>query len=116
MIDTTIPNLPRFQWPKAVPVLDAEQRRISDDFMRHWHDILPNKYGAIERFNHGYPLRFLPEQERFKPLEIGAGTGTHLAFQNLNRQDYTCVDLRQNMAHATQYRFLHVPPPARHHT
>ena len=38
-MDTTVPHYPRFRWPKAVPPLDAEQRRISDDFMRHWHEI-----------------------------------------------------------------------------
>ena len=108
MIDTTIPNLPRFVWPKAVPPLDTEQRRISNDFMRHWHDVLPNKYGAIERFNHGYPLRFLPGKERFKTLEIGAGIGAHLAFEDLNRQDYHCVELRQNMADAIKERFPQV--------
>jgi SAM-dependent methyltransferase len=108
MIDTTVPKLPRFRWPKAVPPLDAEQRRISDDFMRHWHEVLPNKYGAIEHFNHGYPLRFLPEQERFRTLEIGAGIGAHLAFEDLSRQDYHCVELRQNMADAIVERFPQV--------
>jgi SAM-dependent methyltransferase len=108
MINTTIPNIPRFAWPKAVPPLDTEQRRISDDFMRHWHDVLPNKYGAIERFNHGYPLRFLPDQECFKTLEIGAGTGAHLAFEDLTRQDYHCIELRQNMADAITERFPQV--------
>lgn len=108
MIDTTIPSLPRFVWPKDVPPLDSEQRLISDDFMRHWHDVLPNKYGAIEHFNHGYPLRFLPEQQHFKTLEIGAGTGSHLAFEDLSRQDYHCVELRQNMADAIKQRFPQV--------
>jgi SAM-dependent methyltransferase len=108
MIDTTIPSLARFQWPKPVPPLDAEQQRISNEFMRHWHDVLPTKYGAIERFNHGYPLRFLPDQESFKTLEIGAGIGAHLAFEDLTRQDYHCVELRQNMADAINKRFPQV--------
>ncbi|WLA68067.1 class I SAM-dependent methyltransferase [Bradyrhizobium diazoefficiens] len=108
MIDTTVPRLTRFRWPKAVPPLDAEQRRISDDFMRHWHEVLPNRYGAIERFNHGYSLRFLPNQTHFKTLEIGAGVGSHLAFEDLSRQDYYCVELRQNMADAIAERFPQV--------
>lgn len=105
MIDTTVPNLPRFKWPKAVPPLDAEQTRISNDFMRHWHEVLPAKYGSIERFNHGYPLRILPEAASFKTLEIGAGIGAHLAFEDLSRQDYHCIELRQNMADAINERF-----------
>lgn len=108
MIDTTVPRLTRFRWPKAVPPLDDEQRRISDDFMRHWHEVLPNRYGAIERFNHGYSLRFLPDQAHFKTLEIGAGVGAHLAFEDLGRQDYHCVELRQNMADAIAERFPQV--------
>jgi SAM-dependent methyltransferase len=105
MIDTTVPNLPRFKWPKDVPPLDAEQNRISNDFMRHWHEVLPAKYGSIERFNHGYPLRILPEASSFKTLEIGAGIGAHLAFEDLSRQDYHCIELRQNMADAINERF-----------
>jgi hypothetical protein len=51
----------RFKWPKNVPPLDAEQLRISNDFMRHSHEVLPKRYGALEQFNHGYPLRILPD-------------------------------------------------------
>jgi SAM-dependent methyltransferase len=108
MIDTTVPSLPRFVWPKAVPPLDDAQRRISDEFMQHWHDVLPAKYGAIERFNHGYALQFLPKLDRFRTLEIGAGIGAHLAFEDISRQDYHCVELRQNMADALKERFPQV--------
>lgn len=97
-MDTSVPNLRRFHWPKLIPPLDAEQKRISDDFMRHWHEVLPSKYGAIEWFNHSYALRFLPNLPRFKTLEIGAGLGAHIAFEDLSRQDYHCIELRQNMA------------------
>jgi SAM-dependent methyltransferase len=107
-MDTSVPRLARFEWPKLVPPLDAEQRAISDDFMRHWHEVLPKKYGSIERFNHGYPLRFLPDQPRFKTLELGAGLGAHLAFEELPRQDYHCIELRQNMADAITQRFPEV--------
>jgi SAM-dependent methyltransferase len=105
MIDTTVPSIPRFKWPKEVPALDGEQRRISDDFMRHWHEVLPNKYGAIEKFNHGYPTRFLPSWPRFSTLEIGAGLGAHLAFEDLSRQDYHCIELRENMAEAIMRKY-----------
>ena len=105
MIDTTIPRIPRFQWPKAVPPLDPEQQRISDDFIRHWHEVLPNKYGAVEDFNQTYPLRVLPDQAQFSTLEIGAGIGAHLVFEDLSRQDYHCIELRQNMADAIKARF-----------
>lgn len=107
-MDTTVPRYQRFQWPKDVPALDPDQRRISDDFMKHWHEVLPKRFGMIERFNHGYPLRFLPDKPRFKTLELGAGLGAHLEFEDLNRQDYHCVELRQNMADAIIERFPNV--------
>lgn len=107
-MDTTVPSYPRFQWPKAVPPLDAEQKRISDDFMHYWHEVLPRRYGALERFNHGYPLRHLPAVAQFKTLELGAGLGAHIAYEDLSRQDYHCVELRQNMADAIMERFPEV--------
>jgi len=104
-MDVIVPKYPRFRWPKLVPPLDAEQKRISDDFMRHWHEVLPKKYGAIERFNHRYPLRILPPLPRFKTLELGAGIGGHLEFEDLARQDYYCIELRQNMADEIERRY-----------
>lgn len=101
-------GLARFKWPKTIPALNAEQTTISDDFVRHWHDVLPNRYGSIERFNHSYPLRVLPDSVRFKTLEIGAGIGAHLAFEDLKRQDYHCIELRENMAEAITKRFAGV--------
>ena len=66
--------------------------------MKFWHNILPQQYGAIEKFNHQYPLRHLPSQSHFRTIEIGAGVGGHLEFEDLSRQDYYCIELRENMA------------------
>jgi SAM-dependent methyltransferase len=105
MTDAIISTPARFVWPKIIPSLDDEQLLISDDFVRHWHDVLPNRYGVIERFNHNYPLKVLPALSRFKTLEIGAGIGAHLEFEDLSRQDYYCIELRKNMAEAITKRF-----------
>ncbi len=101
-MDLTTPRIGRFHWPKQVPPLDAEQQRISDDFMRHWHEVLPARYGLVERFNHTYPTRTLPPLDRFKSLELGAGIGGHIRFEDLSRQEYHCIELRQNMAEGIQ--------------
>lgn len=98
-------GLARFQWPKIIPPLNAAQLKISDDFVRHWHDVLPTRYGAIERFNHSYPLKILPDAPRIKTLEIGAGIGAHIAFEDLSNQEYHCIELRENMAEAIEKRF-----------
>ena len=63
-----------------------------------FENILPQQYGTIEKFNHQYPLRHLPSQSHFRTIEIGAGVGGHLEFQDLSRQDYYCIELRENMA------------------
>ena len=84
-------------WPKQVPVLTDEQRAIRDDFMAHWHEVLPSRYSAIERFNHGYPAKRGPFDKR--TLEIGAGLGEHLAFEDPEHHDgYYALELREEMA------------------
>jgi len=95
----------RFKWPKALPPLSAEQVVISDDFMKHWHEVLPRQFGAIERFNHRYPLRRLPAARPFRIIEIGAGLGEHLEHEDLSIQEYHCIELRENMAAEIKRRF-----------
>jgi SAM-dependent methyltransferase len=104
-LDTSVPVYPRFKWPKIAPPLSPEQKVLSDDFMKHWHEVLPQRYGAIERFNHTYPLRHLPDQDSWRTLELGAGIGAHLEFEPLDRQEYHCIELRQAMAEEIRRRF-----------
>lgn len=85
------------KWPKQLPELTEEQLRVRDDFMEHWHNVLPGKYGAMERFNHGWPAKFAAPGMR--TLEIGAGLGEHLAFEpDPEPGTYVCNELRQPMA------------------
>lgn len=59
------------KWPKYVAPLTVKQKEISDDFMKHWHEVLPAKFGIIEKFNHGFPVR---NSGNFTTtLEIGGG-------------------------------------------
>lgn len=104
-IDTAVPLYDRFRWPKTIPALSAEQKIISDDFMRYWHHVLPQRYGVIEKFNHGYPLRHLPSVASWRTLELGAGIGGHLAFEPLDRQDYHCLELRDTLAAEIRARY-----------
>lgn len=104
-MDTSVPKFERFRWPKIVPPLSAEQKHINDDFVRHWHEVLPKHYGIVEAFNHSYPIRHLPELAHFKTLELGAGIGGHIPFEDLSRQEYHAIELRQNMAEEIERRF-----------
>ena len=98
---------PMYQWPKETPVLTDAQKRAREDFMVHWHKVLPNKYGMIERFNHQGAFT-----ETIKPgirtLEIGAGLGAHIEFEDLSKQTYVANELRAEMAAEIKTRFPQV--------
>jgi SAM-dependent methyltransferase len=105
ILDTSVPVYPRFKWPKIIPALSPDQQALSDDFMKHWHEVLPRRYSIIEHFNHSYPLRHLPNQARWSTLELGAGLGAHLEFEPAERQEYHCIELRETMAAELKHRF-----------
>jgi SAM-dependent methyltransferase len=95
------------RWPKVLPPLAPEQQAISDDFMRHWHEVLPRRYGFVEDFNHTYPVRHAP-REFHHTLEIGAGLGAHLQYERLTPEQtrgYVALELRENMAVRIRERF-----------
>jgi SAM-dependent methyltransferase len=95
------------KWPKKFPPLTDEQKRISDDFMAYWHQVLPSKYNIIEEFNHSYPVKHAPSNFK-RTLEIGAGLGEHLKHESLTavqRKNYFCLDIRPNMIKALQHTF-----------
>jgi ubiquinone/menaquinone biosynthesis C-methylase UbiE len=84
------------KWPKKNPELTEEQKRIRDDFMNaHLHAMQKKWYGCIERFNHGYPLR--SSRENIKTLEIGAGIGAHLEYEDISKQEYHANELRSDL-------------------
>jgi ubiquinone/menaquinone biosynthesis C-methylase UbiE len=84
-------------WPKRLPSLTPEQERVRDDFMTYWHEVLPRRYGIVERFNHGWPAKTARRGER--TIEIGAGLGEHLNTEpEFARSDYVATELRPEMA------------------
>jgi len=94
-------------WPKVLPKLSPEQERISDDFIRYWHEVVPKRYALAEDFNHNYPVRHAPK-EFSRTLEIGAGLGEHLSYERLTQDQnaqYVALELRQNMANRIRERF-----------
>jgi SAM-dependent methyltransferase len=89
-------------WPKRVPQLTEEQRRIQDDWMRYYHERLPDDHGRIVRFNHEYAARSAGPG---RTLDIGAGLGDHLRYEDLASQEYHAVELREDMAQAIRRDF-----------
>jgi SAM-dependent methyltransferase len=95
------------KWPKSLPPLTAEQKQISDAFMKLWHEHLPSRFARIEAFNHEFPVKH--SYPGFKTtIEIGAGLGEHLLHENLTPEqedNYYAVELRENMACEMRKRF-----------
>jgi SAM-dependent methyltransferase len=98
------------KWPKTFPPLTAEQQRINDDFMKRWHEVLPHRYGIVEKFNHSFPARH--SRPGFKTtLEIGAGLGEHIHYETLTpeqEKNYYALELRPNMAAKIKENFPRV--------
>jgi ubiquinone/menaquinone biosynthesis C-methylase UbiE len=95
------------KWPKHLARLTPEQERISNDFLKYWHQVLPKRYGLVERFNQLYPVRHSPPGF-LTTLEIGAGTGEHLQFEALTPEqeaNYVAIDIRENMVAEIRKRF-----------
>jgi ubiquinone/menaquinone biosynthesis C-methylase UbiE len=84
------------KWPKPFPELTEEQHRIRDDFMKYFHEIYSDSYGAVAKFNHTYPLP--SGRPGIRTLEVGAGLGEHLDFEDATEQDYVALELRDEMA------------------
>jgi SAM-dependent methyltransferase len=89
-----MPKRRSIEWPKRPPPLTPEQEAAREAFMRAWHEVLPTRYGIVERFNHGALARLPPGRSRWRTLEIGAGIGGHLPFEDLDRQEYHCLERR----------------------
>jgi len=88
------------KWPKVLPPLTPEQQQVYDDFIKRWHEVLPQRYGIVERFNHSFPVRHSTPGFR-ATLEVGAGLGEHLYYEHLTpdqERAYYAVELRENMA------------------
>lgn len=63
------------KWPKTYRPLTDEEKRIKDDFMHYWHEVLPKKYGIVEIFNHNYPAnrfkKIVDKKHHWRTIELG---------------------------------------------
>src|SRR5579863_231870 len=98
------------KWPKAQAPLTAEQEMAWEDFFTHWHEVLPRRFGLIERFNHSFPVRYSRAGFR-ETIEVGAGLGGHLAHERLSaaqEERYCVVELRDGMAEQIRVKYPRV--------
>ncbi|HEY7960498.1 MAG TPA: class I SAM-dependent methyltransferase [Solirubrobacteraceae bacterium] len=89
-------------WPKTSTPLTDEQRQIQDHWLRDFHERLPGEHSHVARFNHGYAAR---TARPGRTLEIGAGLGEHLRYEDLSTQEYHAVELREGMAQTIRRDF-----------
>jgi SAM-dependent methyltransferase len=84
-------------WPKQLPQLTPEQVAIRDDYMKYFYsEVYTARFGLIQRFNHTYAARsFTPG---VRTLDIGAGLGEHLDFEDGRAGEYVALELREQMA------------------
>jgi SAM-dependent methyltransferase len=94
-------------WPKTLPELSAEQVAIRDDFMKYFHEqVYPRRYGAVAKFSHAYPMR--TARSGLRSLDVGAGVGEHLEYEDATDADYVALELRPAMAEEIARRYPHV--------
>jgi SAM-dependent methyltransferase len=89
-------------WPKEIAELTDEQRLIQDDWLQRFHERLSAQHRHVVRFNHGYAAR---TARPGRTLEIGAGLGEHIRYEDLTTQEYHAIELRENMAAAIRRSF-----------
>jgi len=89
-------------WPKPVMPLTDAQQRIREDWLRNFHERLSDEHRHAARFNHEYAARSAGPG---RTLEIGAGLGEHMRYEDLTVQEYHAVELRENMAEAIRRDF-----------
>lgn len=92
------------KWPKQLIRLTDEQKNIKDDFMKYWHEVLPKKFNLIEKFNHTYAIKNC-RRLGGRVLEIGAGIGEHIFYENLLDTKYFALEIRPDMAAVIEQRF-----------
>ncbi len=94
------------KWPKQLPILNDKEKRIHDDFMKYWHEIVPKTYKIAEVFNHSFPIKNCKAGGQV--LEIGSGLGEHISYENLNDTEYYAMELRPELAEKIKERYSKV--------
>lgn len=79
-------------WPKKIPELTEEQIAIKKDWVAYWLNAYGKKFEYVEKFNHSYPAE-IGVFPHCKTLEVGAGLGDHLKYEDFSSQEYTALEI-----------------------
>jgi len=103
-----VENFYTYEWPKTVKPLSDEQKVISDDFIKYCQDVFHKQWSMLDRFNSTYLVRNMHIADGMRTLELGAGNGDHLEYEDLDRQEYWVNDRRASQIDLIQSRFPNV--------
>lgn len=90
----------RTSWPKKIPEMSLEKKKINDDWQKYFHNINRDKFSSITHWGHEYVARNAPANF-IKTLEVGPGLGEHLKYEKLSdeqKNNYVGIEMRNNMA------------------
>jgi len=94
-------------WPKQLPELTAEQIAIRDDYMDYFYsEVYTARFGLIQKFNHTYAAR--TAATKLRTLDVGAGLGEHLEFEDGHAGEYVALELRPEMAEEIVRRYPYI--------
>jgi SAM-dependent methyltransferase len=95
-------------WPKVRPELSERQTLVLEDWYSQFlNEVLPGRYGWVDKWNHSYAARSARAGER--TLEIGPGTGSHLDFEDIASQvEYVGLELRDTFSQEMRVRYPNV--------
>jgi SAM-dependent methyltransferase len=90
------PN-PSQVWPKPRANLTKEQEKIFSDWYQYWLSEagMQGRYNFIDRFGHRHAAKTF--KDGCKTLDIGAGNGAHLQYENLDRQEYVALEQSEDL-------------------
>lgn len=91
----------RKKFPKNIPQLNNNDKKIHDEFVKYWlKELNKKRYNLIENFNHQYSIKYLLKnnfKKNINTLELGSGIGSHLDYEDVSLQNYYVVDIRENV-------------------
>lgn len=89
-------------WPKSRPILSQEQQRVFSDWYQYWlsKEGMQGRYSFVDDFGHHYAARTFARG--CKTLDVGAGNGAHLIYENLDEQQYVALEMNTALAENMQ--------------
>jgi SAM-dependent methyltransferase len=93
-----------------MPVLTEQQQQIRAEFLKIWLQTYPEKYSVMENFNHQALFKDHVLPKNCMTLEIGAGIGTHIKYEDVIDQRYHALELREDFVEQIKKDFPQVTP------